>query len=137
MGGHERESGTTQRGDHETSSADNEDDEAKPIPPADKKDSADEKDAAVADAVADPNLVDWDSPSDPANPRNWSKKRKLLNTSLVSLSVLYSYVYPTPFPPLCQLEMHIGVSDYKYIYADIDPNVGISPQPCSPQVRQN
>lgn len=44
------------------------------------------------DAVANPNIVDWDGPNDPANPRNWSKARKMLNVGLVSLSVLYSYV---------------------------------------------
>jgi hypothetical protein len=62
--------------------------------PAAEKDSDGKKDAVVAD----PNLVDWDGPDDPANPRNWSKKRKMVNTTLVSLSVLYSYVYLiTPF----------------------------------------
>lgn len=42
------------------------------------------------DAAVDPNIVDWGSPNDPANPRNWSRKSKMLNTSLMSLSVLYS-----------------------------------------------
>ena len=51
-----------------------------------------EKDPPADDAVADPNIVDWDGPDDPANPRNWSKKKKMLNVVLVSLSVLYSYV---------------------------------------------
>jgi hypothetical protein len=70
-----------------------------PVSPTDTEnkaretDSGQKKDDATAnDAVVDPNLVDWDGPNDPANPRNWSKKRKILNTSLVSLSVLYSYV---------------------------------------------
>lgn len=48
------------------------------------------------EAVVDPNIVDWDGPDDPANPRNWSKARKMLNVSLVSLSVYYSYVQPNP-----------------------------------------
>ncbi len=69
---------------------------------AGKNDSGEKKDTAAEDAGADPNLVDWDGPKDPANLRNWSKKRKMLNTSLVSLSVLYSYVFRiTPFLNLC------------------------------------
>ncbi len=44
------------------------------------------------DEIVDPNVVTWDGPDDPANPRNWSQRRKMLNVSLVSLSVLYSYV---------------------------------------------
>lgn len=50
-----------------------------------------EKDPDAA-AVVDPNIVDWDGPDDPANPRNWSMSRKMLNISLVSVSILYSYV---------------------------------------------
>ncbi|KAI7970277.1 hypothetical protein EIK77_000279 [Talaromyces pinophilus] len=42
------------------------------------------------EVAVDPNIVDWDSPNDPANPRNWSRKSKMLNISLISLSVLYS-----------------------------------------------
>ncbi|KAF5015496.1 hypothetical protein F66182_13157, partial [Fusarium sp. NRRL 66182] len=30
-------------------------------------------------AVSDPNIVDWDGPDDPTNPRNWSRSKKLLN----------------------------------------------------------
>jgi len=75
-----------------------------PVSPTDtenqagKNDSGEKKDAAAKDAGAHPNLVDWDGLNYPANLRNWSKKRKMLNTSLVSLSVLYSYVFRiTPF----------------------------------------
>ncbi len=69
---------------------------------AGENDSGEKEDAFANDIVTDPNLVDWDGPNDPANPRNWSKKRKMLNTSLVSLSVLYSYVSRiTPFLSHC------------------------------------
>ncbi|KAH8653888.1 major facilitator superfamily domain-containing protein [Xylariales sp. PMI_506] len=47
----------------------------------------------------DPNIVDWDNPDDPANPRNWSKGHKILNIALVSLSVLYSSLATTMFAP--------------------------------------
>ena len=32
----------------------------------------------------DPNMVDWDSPNDPANPYNWTAKRKWINVGLVA-----------------------------------------------------
>lgn len=39
----------------------------------------------------DPNIVDFDGPEDPANPLNWSSKKKFLNISIVSLMTLLSY----------------------------------------------
>lgn len=42
----------------------------------------DEKDTPV-----DPNLVDWDGPEDPQNPRDWSRPRKLVDIT-VSILVL-------------------------------------------------
>ncbi|BDD57688.1 hypothetical protein MAP00_003034 [Monascus purpureus] len=50
-------------------------------------------------APADPNIVDWDGPDDPANPRNWSKAYKLSNVVLVSLAVLYTNLATTVFAP--------------------------------------
>lgn len=47
----------------------------------------------------DPNIVDWDGPDDPANPRNWSKAYKLANVVVVSLSVLYTNLATTMFAP--------------------------------------
>ncbi|MCJ1392941.1 hypothetical protein MMC18_005813 [Xylographa bjoerkii] len=106
-----RDSGTAQGGDHETSTVDIKDEEAKPIPPADKKDPADEKDIAANHAVADPNIVDWDGPNDPTNPGNWSKKRKLLYTSLVSISVLYSNIATAMFAPAAsELTSEFGIT---------------------------
>lgn len=55
--------------------------------------------AAAAAAAADPNIVDWDGPDDPANPRNWSKASKLTNVVLVSVSVLYCNLATTMFAP--------------------------------------
>lgn len=46
-----------------------------------------------------PNIVGWDGPNDPANPRNWSKTYKLVNVTLVSLSVLYVNLATTMFAP--------------------------------------
>ena len=47
----------------------------------------------------DPNLVDWDGPDDPANPRNWSKTYKVINVVLISASVLYCNIATTMFAP--------------------------------------
>lgn len=51
------------------------------------------------EALADPNIVSWDGPEDPANPRNWPKARKLTNVVLVSLTVLYCNLATTMFAP--------------------------------------
>ena len=80
---------------------------------AGEKGPAGEKDPPADDAVADPNLVDWDGPNDPANPRNWSKARKMLNIVLISLSVLYSYVWTNPFP-VCAKSTHHAMGKTKY-----------------------
>lgn len=61
-----------------------------------------EKGAPVSSEEApapDPNIVDWDGPDDPANPRNWSKAYKLANVVVVSLSVLYTNLATTMFAP--------------------------------------
>lgn len=55
--------------------------------------AAAEKGPSEDKVIDDPNIVDWDGPDDPANPYNWSNGRKMLNVALVSLSVLYSYVF--------------------------------------------
>lgn len=34
--------------------------------------------------AADPNIVDWDGPDDPKNPRNWSKSFMFANVAIVS-----------------------------------------------------
>jgi MFS family permease len=54
---------------------------------------------APATTAADPNVVDWDGPNDPANPRNWSKAYKFTNVILISLSVLYCNLATTMFAP--------------------------------------
>lgn len=42
---------------------------------------------------ADPNIVDWDGPDDPANPLNWSKPIRLRQVALISLITLIAYVF--------------------------------------------
>ncbi|KAF9768355.1 hypothetical protein IL306_014356 [Fusarium sp. DS 682] len=55
--------------------------------------------AGEEDPTPDRNIVDWDGPDDPANPRNWSKAYKLANVVVVSLSVLYTNLATTMFAP--------------------------------------
>jgi hypothetical protein len=124
MAASETESDTVQVDGHETRSAVTEVEEARRSPPAG------EKDPPADDAVADPNLVDWNGPSDPENPRNWSKACKMLNIMLVSLSVLYSYVWTNPFP-VCANRL---ITQWGKSNTDAGVNAETSPRPCSPRV---
>lgn len=42
----------------------------------------------------DPNIVDWDGPNDPKNPRNWSKSFMFTNVFIVSGLSLTAYGSP-------------------------------------------
>ncbi|KAJ4373830.1 hypothetical protein N0V83_002569 [Neocucurbitaria cava] len=50
-------------------------------------------------SVKDPNLVTWDSPDDPANPKNWSMKRKWAATFIVSSFTLVSPISSSMIAP--------------------------------------
>jgi multidrug resistance protein len=65
-----------------------------------------EKEAQVAiatstttDEEGDPNIVDWEKPTDqdPANPMNWSERKKWMNIAIVSLLTLITFVFPSCF----------------------------------------
>ncbi|OTA98074.1 hypothetical protein M426DRAFT_70455 [Hypoxylon sp. CI-4A] len=47
----------------------------------------------------DPNIVDWDGPSDPANPLNWSTLKKTLHVGYASTFVLLANLAATMFAP--------------------------------------
>ncbi|KAF7197523.1 Efflux pump radE [Pseudocercospora fuligena] len=47
----------------------------------------------------DPNIVDWDGPTDPQNPRNWTTKAKVANTSLVIVLCLLTPLASSMFAP--------------------------------------
>ncbi|KZF23887.1 putative MFS transporter [Xylona heveae TC161] len=47
----------------------------------------------------DPDVVDWDGPDDPANPRNWKRGTKLMHVLLVSAFTLYSNLAAVMFAP--------------------------------------
>lgn len=44
-----------------------------------------------AQAPADPNIVDWDGPDDPANPLNWPKSLRMGHVVLISVITLVAY----------------------------------------------
>lgn len=49
--------------------------------------------------VVDPNLVTWDSDSDPSNPKNWSTKRKWAATFIVSAFTIVSPISSSMIAP--------------------------------------
>ncbi|KAF7548820.1 hypothetical protein G7Z17_g6816 [Cylindrodendrum hubeiense] len=59
-----------------------------------------------AAATLDPDIVDWEGPNDPENPRNWSKAYKLTNVVVISLSVLYTNLATTMFVPSATIVQH-------------------------------
>lgn len=50
------------------------------------------------DDQADPNIVTWEGPHDPTNPRNWSSKYRWFVTLLLSVSTLSAYVQSNLVP---------------------------------------
>jgi len=49
--------------------------------------------------AADPNIVDWDGPTDPSNPMNWTTKAKVSNTSIIIFLTLLSPLASSMFAP--------------------------------------
>ncbi|KAB8233933.1 MFS transporter [Aspergillus alliaceus] len=52
--------------------------------------------------VSDPNSVNWDGPTDPANPRNWKRGRKLIHILALSAITLYANLAAIMFAPAAQ-----------------------------------
>ncbi|RSL61590.1 hypothetical protein CEP54_006163 [Fusarium duplospermum] len=50
-------------------------------------------------APRDPNIVDWDGPDDPANPQNWSAKKKTITVVLVSSITFVTPLASSIFAP--------------------------------------
>lgn len=60
----------------------------------------------------DPNLVAWDGPDDPANPKNWSTKRKWAATVIVSSFTFISPVSSSMVAPaLGAMSRDLGVNN--------------------------
>ncbi|EMC91426.1 hypothetical protein BAUCODRAFT_327165 [Baudoinia panamericana UAMH 10762] len=47
----------------------------------------------------DPNIVDWDGPDDPANPQNWSPRKKWSNIAVLSILTLLTPLASSMFAP--------------------------------------
>ncbi|CZT15073.1 related to multidrug resistant protein [Ramularia collo-cygni] len=60
----------------------------------------------------DANLVDWDGPHDPTNPKNWTKRRKWMATITVSLFTFIAPVSSTMVAPALQsVAEDLGTTD--------------------------
>lgn len=55
--------------------------------------------AASPTATADPDIVDWDGPADPANPLHFSTRTKALNIGLISVLTFVSPLASSMFAP--------------------------------------
>lgn len=60
------------------------------------KDGGKEEDA---DADADPHIITWDGPDDPANPMNWTNKKKWTNIGVLSFLTLVTPLGSSMFAP--------------------------------------
>ncbi|KAG8894101.1 hypothetical protein FRB99_001520, partial [Tulasnella sp. 403] len=59
----------------------------------------------------DPNVITWDGPDDPCNPKNWTKKRKWLATSIVSCFTFMSPLASSMLAPaLPEISREFGVA---------------------------
>jgi multidrug resistance protein len=73
------------------------------VPPLEKKKST--------KSIKDPNLVTWDSVDDPANPKNWSIKRKWAATLIVSCFTLVSPISSSMIAPaLSSISQDFGIT---------------------------
>ncbi|RMJ24548.1 MFS multidrug transporter [Aspergillus sp. HF37] len=64
------------------------------------------------DDALDPNIIGWDGPDDPVNPRNWSKGYKLTNVILVSFALLYTNLATTIFAPAANvMQREFGIQN--------------------------
>ncbi|KAF5856508.1 hypothetical protein ETB97_007263 [Aspergillus alliaceus] len=61
-----------------------------------------EKASHLGLTVSDPNSVNWDGPTDPANPRNWKRGRKLIHILALSAITLYANLAAIMFAPAAQ-----------------------------------
>jgi Major Facilitator Superfamily len=71
-----------------------------------------EVEKTASENINDPNLVTWDSPTDPENPRNWSFKRKWAAVFVVSSFTFISPVSSSMVAPaLGIMKTDLGISD--------------------------
>lgn len=62
-------------------------------------------------ASIDPELVTWDGPDDPENPRNWSKKERIFQTVIVSLYTMISPLSSSILSPaMTEIAQSLGIT---------------------------
>lgn len=72
-------------------------------------------------SIKDPNLVTWESPDDPANPKNWSMKRKWAATLIVSAFTLVSPISSSMISPALS-----AISDEFHITQEVEAQLTLS-----------
>ncbi|KAF2177040.1 MFS general substrate transporter [Zopfia rhizophila CBS 207.26] len=72
-------------------------------------------------SLKDPNLVTWDSPDDPANPKNWSFQRKWAATFIVSSFTLVSPISSSMISPAL-----FSISQEFHITNDVEAQLALS-----------
>ncbi|KAH7126691.1 MFS multidrug transporter-like protein [Dendryphion nanum] len=72
-------------------------------------------------SIKDPNLVAWDSPEDPANPKNWSMRRKWAAVLIVSSFTLVSPISSSMISPALT-----SISDEFHITQEVESQLTLS-----------
>lgn len=66
----------------------------------------------AAGELADPDVVDWDGPDDPANPKNWSSSKKWANVYVLAIITFFSPLISSMFAPgVPQVQEEFNSSD--------------------------
>jgi hypothetical protein len=67
--------------------------------------------------LVDENIVFWDSPNDPANPRNWSLKKKGVNIAVLSVLTFLTPLASSMFAPgVPELMREFGSDKYVAVW---------------------
>lgn len=62
-------------------------------------------------ATIDPELVTWDGPDDPQNPRNWSLRKKVVQTAMVSIYTLLLPMSSSVLSPaMTEISASLGIT---------------------------
>lgn len=72
-------------------------------------------------SIKDPNLVTWDGPDDPKNPKNWSMRRKWAATFIVSSFTLVSPISSSMISPALY-----SISDEFHITQNVEASLTLS-----------
>lgn len=102
--------------------------ESGPKPRNDEAETEEHDQVSVDDRFRDPNLVTWDGPNDPENPKNWTDGKKWRYTLTVSLFTFISPISSSMVAPdlvqlgrdlhaTSQVEVELALSIFLLAYA--------------------